>query len=597
MPYFTGDSPIGPNADSVTLDDFPSSQGLSVVTAAQNAWAGNPSTMAVDWLRFKAANSGVKVAKADAEAQVKQAGVKITVPDESYTADALAMLIKRQQDNARRADILSRAPTGFMPSTARFTAELAAGIADPLNVAAGFVPVLGEARVAQMMARAGDSFLARSGARASIGAIEGGTSIAAIEPLNYGAHQQLQDDYTMADSLMNIGFGSLLGAGLHVGGGALSDMLRGGAAHPAARYAGMGLDDIQHVLDFERERATMTPADQARVLESFSPEARRALGVTGDVHAPVHEEGEPYKPAISTPESPMSAASIAARISPEIHETAMRQAIADLASGRMPDVENIVRMDPQAQPSGMAAHLDSLIAELQDQRAELLGDTSGLAEKGVIRETRAALKEHMRNAPEVNDTTLRERAKEIQAGERISYKAALSKATKESENLLADHAATAQRLQQIIDANAKAQHAIQTIHERDLQIAELQRQRAKLPETQEPATLDHVRATSEAQATPERVSVADFFAARAAEQRLKDAPKADVPGQTTHAQDEATKATQRLADVIQNLKDGGMSTDQLQAALDAMKPFEEAVNDAQKMGDAVRAAALCGVRS
>lgn len=600
MPYYTG-GPIGPNPDQVSLDDFRSSGLLSLKTAAENVWEGNPTHLGVDYLKFRSANDGTRLDKATAEQQVKQSGVKLDVPDSSYTPEALDMLIGRKQDEIRRADILARAPTGIVPTTTRFAAQLLTGLTDPLNIAAGFIPVVGEARYASMLARAGDSFIARSGARAVAGAAEGAVGVAALEPFAYAAHQQLQDDYHFTDSLMNVAFGAALGGALHTGAGAIGDLLRGGAPHPATRYGDMSVQDIQTVMNFERQRGEMPATDQARALETFTPEMRRALGAP-EAPAPVAAAGLGAERA-PFERSPMSAAEIHDRLSPEFKASAMRSAVADMLQGRMPDVENIVHMDPAAVPRDTGAAIDEMIGKLQDQKAELLGPAGELAEKGAIRTVKQELAEHVSQRPEATDENIKARAKEIQA-EGGSYKSALAKASKEFAARINEHDATTARLQQIIDRNAKAQQAVQSIHEIDQQLAELAQHRQAADRT--PTTVDQVRATVERQAAPEAVSVADFFSARAAEKQLAEAPKGDAGIAATTSESSAAvasaeadmvKAGERLEAVRKNLEQSGMTPEKLQAALDEMKPFDEARNDAKSLGDAAKAAALCGVRS
>lgn len=58
-------------------------------------------------------------------------------------------------------------------------------------------------------------------AAAGRGVAEGVVASALTEPLSLSSAKKLQDDYTMADSMMNLALGSVLGAGLGVGGKAL----------------------------------------------------------------------------------------------------------------------------------------------------------------------------------------------------------------------------------------------------------------------------------------------------------------------------------------------------------------------------------------
>ncbi|HBM7739289.1 TPA: hypothetical protein LZ417_005308, partial [Escherichia coli] len=108
---------------------------------------------------------------------------------------------------------------------AQIAASLGASLLDPLNIASAFVPVVGEARYANLLARAA-SPLGRAGVRAGVGALEGAVGAAIIEPLPLLAAAQDQTDYGLSDSLANIALGGLLGGGLHTVGGAISDALK-----------------------------------------------------------------------------------------------------------------------------------------------------------------------------------------------------------------------------------------------------------------------------------------------------------------------------------------------------------------------------------
>jgi hypothetical protein len=76
--------------------------------------------------------------------------------------------------------------------------------------------------------RAGAAFASRAAVRAQVGAVEGLAGAALLEPLVYGIATDLQKDYTLADSFLNVAFGTILGGGLHVGGGAVRDHISGG---------------------------------------------------------------------------------------------------------------------------------------------------------------------------------------------------------------------------------------------------------------------------------------------------------------------------------------------------------------------------------
>lgn len=160
-----------------------------------------------------------------ARLKVKDANLNINIPDDGIPEQALDILMTRKHRQRAYEDAINRSPTG-MRSIAGVGVSLAAGVLDPLNLAAAFVPVVGPARYSLMLAKAGGA-MGRAGVRASVGAMEGIAGMAILEPAAYAAHQGLQDDYTALDSIINIGFGGLLGGGLHVAGGAFRDVLGG----------------------------------------------------------------------------------------------------------------------------------------------------------------------------------------------------------------------------------------------------------------------------------------------------------------------------------------------------------------------------------
>ena len=157
----------------------------------------------------------------EARTRLKQEGLEkdLKVPDIGIRSAALDILITRKLEEKRRRDVLSRGPSGVLPTVGTFSAGVVASMFDPLNVASAFVPVVGPTRYAAMVARAGS----RVGVRAGVGAVEGAAGAALVEPIVLAAASQEQADYDITDSLLNMAFGTVLGGGLHVGVGAAAD--------------------------------------------------------------------------------------------------------------------------------------------------------------------------------------------------------------------------------------------------------------------------------------------------------------------------------------------------------------------------------------
>ena len=137
------------------------------------------------------------------------------------------IMVNQKEKELERQSIIQRGPKGsWNPLNGGFyvgAAKLATGIGvsflDPINIGVSFIPVFGQANFARVAAAT--SFRT---ARLTRGAVEGAVGATLVEPLIYGVAQKVQADYDLVDSFMNIGFGSVIGGGLHVGAGKLKDM-------------------------------------------------------------------------------------------------------------------------------------------------------------------------------------------------------------------------------------------------------------------------------------------------------------------------------------------------------------------------------------
>lgn len=197
-----------------------------------------------------------RVDAATARERIKQERLPLTVPDSGINERALELLIKAKREELRRQDVFSRGPDGLAAGAARLGVGLVESLFDPLNIASAFIPVVGPGRYAAMVAGTGGA-LGRAGVRAGVGAAEGIVGAAVLEPIIYAAQRGEQADYTMVDSLLNIGFGGIFGGGLHAAGGAFRDVVQPGWWRMAA------------------DTGTPTPREQAAA--GMPPEVARAV--------------------------------------------------------------------------------------------------------------------------------------------------------------------------------------------------------------------------------------------------------------------------------------------------------------------------------
>lgn len=143
--------------------------------------------------------------------------------DEPIEEGAASLMMRRKiAENDREYVIGSGMTTGFR-RVAGIGVGMAATLLDPINTASMFVPVVGEARFARMVARFGGSV---TKARLVAGAIEGAVGSAMVEPFVLLPAMQEQANYGLRDSALNLAYGAGLGSILHAGFGAIGDRLR-----------------------------------------------------------------------------------------------------------------------------------------------------------------------------------------------------------------------------------------------------------------------------------------------------------------------------------------------------------------------------------
>lgn len=163
-----------------------------------------------------------KVNPEDAQQRVKDAGLEGQVPLDQYPDGirlaTLNLLIDLNQQKVRRQTLTSQYD-GFAPQV---TGMLVGSLMDPINIATAFVPVIGEARYAQLLKQAG-GVIGRTGVRVGVGAVEGAVGSALVEPAIYAGQQQWRNDYDAYDSMLNIAGGAAFGSLLHAGAGLARD--------------------------------------------------------------------------------------------------------------------------------------------------------------------------------------------------------------------------------------------------------------------------------------------------------------------------------------------------------------------------------------
>jgi len=131
------------------------------------------------------------------------------------------LLVEKKKDELKKQQIVQRGPKNIFAKSSYFISGLGAAFLDPINIGASFIPVVGQARFLNNVARYGVTR-----ARMLKGVQEGFVGNVAVEPLSYVSANQEQRDYTAANAITNVMFGTVLGGGMHATFGKIGDMYK-----------------------------------------------------------------------------------------------------------------------------------------------------------------------------------------------------------------------------------------------------------------------------------------------------------------------------------------------------------------------------------
>lgn len=287
--------PAAPDNDVVrrqAYQMFDVSTGEFSSNAATDAWVRNPTTSAARFFEMDDAHQDQNSPIIQAEDLQKKYGLDGRLKfDAPMRESAAQMLYNLKLNEIERADVAGRGH-GFFTKGAGVASSLGANLADPLNIASAFIPVVGEARGAQILGRmealigksAAESFLVRSGARSVKGFIEGTVGAEMVEPIVLGQARQEQADYDFSNSLENIIMGGVGGSVLHTGLGAIGDAWEGkifrNLDHQTVRdmFKGALTDALEGREIMSPERIMEMDAKKLREEAIRSPEIQEKFG-------------------------------------------------------------------------------------------------------------------------------------------------------------------------------------------------------------------------------------------------------------------------------------------------------------------------------
>lgn len=211
-----------------------------------------------------------------ADERIAEAGVKIKAPSMGITKRALDIIIARKKVENDRKQVLQRAEQNLATGAARLVVGFGVTMLDPTNLVSAFIPVVNTMRYRALLAGR-TTVASRAALRAKVGAVEGTVGAAAVEPFIMTATAAEQADYTLNDTLLNIAFGTVLGGGLHAGGGAALDAVKGDLAkvrNQGAAAEALSRVDMETREGFTRSALAQMTTDRnvdLTVMGAFTP--------------------------------------------------------------------------------------------------------------------------------------------------------------------------------------------------------------------------------------------------------------------------------------------------------------------------------------
>tara|TARA_R100001440_G_scaffold17560_2_gene29599 strand:- start:743 stop:1951 length:1209 start_codon:yes stop_codon:yes gene_type:complete len=251
-------------------DQFTLGLGETLKAVAADNWKFNPLSSISTYRDLQTARDEAFKDKAplldrqDLNTEYKDLGLFFEQDEPQSVVD---LIVDQKKEELRRQDIINRGQKGILPGTAKFITGLGVSFLDPINIGVSFIPFVGQANFARLVARTGFTT-----ARLTRGAVEGAIGTTLIEPLIYNVAQSVQADYDLTDSFLNITFGTIIGGGLHVGVGKLKDLNTARKFKKRMKKAGTPDEQLNLYKEYYPENAPIM-----KKLAETSPETRRLL--------------------------------------------------------------------------------------------------------------------------------------------------------------------------------------------------------------------------------------------------------------------------------------------------------------------------------
>jgi hypothetical protein len=261
---------INETASKFGYDQYSTRLGETLGAIAADNWNFNPLSSIGTYYDMQSARSQslednqVRISRDELNKEYSDLGLFFKEDEFQSVVD---IMVEEKKDEKSRQSIIERGPKGFGVGALKFATGLGVSLFDPINIAASFIPVFGQARFAGLVARQGFTR-----ARLAKGVTEGAVGAAIVEPIVYGVAKEVQADYGLADSLLNITFGTILGGGLHVGAGKLKDLRTASKFKQRVKEANTPDQELNLYKEYYPENGRIM-----RDLEVTNPQTRRLL--------------------------------------------------------------------------------------------------------------------------------------------------------------------------------------------------------------------------------------------------------------------------------------------------------------------------------
>lgn len=227
-----------------------------LTAAMSDAWNTSSGPVAEDWVNSRFSNlvdvdpvnmqvqqqqPAALLNQDQVNAKISAAGYDpkdINITPNKYNDGVVDDLIDRHRQQIVNREIENKTPWD-LGSPIRGAGILAAGALDPLTAISAFFPAAKLATVfklsklatilegLEVAGKTGATLASRTAARAGLGAVEGLTGTAVLEPGYSYMRNDLGDDYSMYDSAVNMAGGALFGGLLHPLMGGFGDLVHG----------------------------------------------------------------------------------------------------------------------------------------------------------------------------------------------------------------------------------------------------------------------------------------------------------------------------------------------------------------------------------